>query len=461
MTESDIMDIKLPNARVTIKDIENVEGMVSYRIEKQARGDWYLVAELTSDHGEEMTSTLLEAEDIEDLVSGALSPDEFAQRNSLKDRQTDIAAKLLSKVLLYDIYKQHKHVDVKLEPYVLQRHTTVKQGSNLLHKLGQLRRKTDAADVPSHLQLREPEHYLPDPVVEESLLQRIYEGVPATALVGPTGSGKSMMARYVVSKLHRQGYAGYIIDAHANLTPDRLFDRDDFDASGTFVVEGVLVKMARETKRLGLRLIVVLEEFNAFTDETRRLFYRLFSDDAVYEIQSSKVDPSQASVDFSHVQFIITANPLDQRYLTDDLKQLSNAEARRMVIVHHGYERNRERVKDILQAIIHKKQSYQLLQNEMPDIDRHIPFGMGVDMFLELTRRIKGEGPGHDVGYDQVAFAIWTACLRSHRSDALLLGIQEHILNCIPDIALRSNLAQRIRQAINIEIPEEIVMQTT
>ena len=254
-----------------------------------------------------------------------------------------------------------------------------------------------------------------------------------------------------------------MIDANARTEGDRLFDRDDFDAEGTFILEGVLCRLARETKELGLGLIVILEEYNSFSDETRREFYRLFSDaegDRTYPIQSSKNGKLLDVVDFSHVQFLLTGNPLSsERYLTDDLKRLSNAETRRLVILYLDYEQDRQRVQAILQAIIRKKESFRRLRETVTDVEERIKWDLGLDLFLALNRRGEGETLGYDVGYTQIADMLWTAFLRSHRPDHLVIALTEHILNGIADINLRGLAAERIRQAVNVEVPKHILMR--
>ena len=81
-------------------------------------------------------------------------------------------------------------------------------------------------------------------------MQRIYEGVPAISLVGPTGSGKSALARYVGAQLVPKGWETYVVDASARLGGDRLFERDDFDPSGTFLLEGFLIGLRKKLRQM-------------------------------------------------------------------------------------------------------------------------------------------------------------------------------------------------------------------
>jgi len=238
-----------------------------------------------------------------------------------------------------------------------------------------------------------------------------------------------------------------------------LFDRDDFNADGTFILEGVLCTLARESKKLGLRLLIILEEYNAFSDETRREFYRLFSDhDRFYPIQSSKDNKVIDKVDFSHVQFLITANPLtSDKYLTDDLKRLSNAEARRMVILYLDYARDDQTIKRILQSLIKRKQGYTILRQKSLDFEKAINWQLGIDVFKELNRRSEGEDLGWDVGYTAISDMLWTAVIRTHEPDNYVTAMTEHILNGIPDISTRMLAADRIRQAVGVDIPTDVV----
>jgi len=302
---------------------------------------------------------------------------------------------------------------------------------------------------------------VPDAAIIRGILQRIYDGTAATVILGPTGSGKSATARYVGNLLNQRGYGAHLIDAHAGLETDRLFSRDDFNSQGTFVLEGVLPCLARETERLGLKLLIILEEYNAFSDETRREFYRLFSDeDRFYVIQSSKDNKIIDRVDFSHVQFLITANPLSsERYLTDDLKRLSNAEIRRLVVLYQDYSFDDLTLRKIFQAIIGKKPGYRLLKKSYPEIDTLINYQLGIDLFKGFNRR-DGEDPlGCDIGYSQVADLVWTQALKSKERESLVGAICEHILNGIPDLGIRTLAAERIRQAVGVVIPSSYLLR--
>jgi hypothetical protein len=450
--EKDLENIIIPPATVTAS---NFSGTVSYKL-SQNQKLWYL--EGTIDNGTDRAEDeiLLEAEDVIDILEGTLDIDQYCQDEEFQNHQKELAKRLVMKL---GEKINRNTVEVKLGQYLRQQHIKKTSGINLLRVLIEKSKNTTKFDIPDHLRVEEPKNYIPDEELIEAVLQRIYEGTPATAILGPTGSGKTVTARYIASQLNKEGYGVHVIDANARLEGDRLFDRDDFDANGTFILEGVLCQLARETKKLGLKLLVILEEYNALNDETRREFYRLFSDEQrIYKIQSTKNNQVLNQVDFGHVQFLITANPLtSEKYLTDDLKRLSNAETRRINILYQDYTFEDSTIKKILQSLIHKKKGYQTLRESYPEIDEQINYQLGIDIFKELNKRGEGQSLGYDIGYTNIADMLWTAILSSHQSGNFVSAITEHILNPIPDISIRSLAAERIRQAVGIEIPHELI----
>ncbi len=462
MKEEVLLNSTIPSA--TVIATENKEqvlsGRVQFELEKDNDGSWHLIANVRTELGENEGRQLLESEDIIDILQDALSIDQYLQDEAFKRHSESLVGNIvISQYEQGGASCKSLKVTVQSDPYVLQQYS-VEENKDLLKILGYyVREKMGRNGVPGHFKIKAPENFIPDEVVLESLVQRIYEGTPAIAILGPTGSGKSCLARYAISHLNKKGFAGYIIDANARLEGDRLFDRDDFNADGTFILEGVLCRIARETKDKRLRLLVVLEEYNSFTDDTRREFYRLFSDeDRSYTIQSSKDGKLLDNVEFSHVQFILTGNPLSsEKYLTDDLKRLSNAEIRRLVILYQGYSTKDEEIRKILEAIVTKKRSFQQLKEVVSDISNYVNWDFGVALFKALNQN--KDPLGWDTGYSQVADAIWTAVLRSSRQDAVVIAVTEHILNGIPDVGIRQIAAQRIRQDVNVAIPERIVIR--
>lgn len=454
MNENDLLNIIIPAATVS-----GSTGMIAtavFHLEKDG-DNWYLAGAVRKPDGDLTDRVLLETEDIIDVLDGTLDVDQYCQDETFRNHQVDLARRLGAR--MSEEHNRHPF-DVLISPYMRQQHVARGKGTNFLKLLFETSANgCGKTDLPEHLKARAPEGYIPDEKTLDSALQRIYEGQPCTAIIGPTGSGKSAMARFIGARLNRQGYGVHVIDASSRLEGDRLFDRDDFNANGTFVLEGVLCSLARETKKLGVKLLVVLEEYNAFTDETRREFYRLFTDhDRFYPIQSSKDNKVIDRVDFTHVQFLITANPLSsEKYLTDDLKRLSNAETRRMTILYLDYARDDNTIKRILQSLVKRKPGYEALQQAAPDFEQAINWQIGIDMFKELNRRGEGEDLGYDVGYTAVADVLWTGALRSHEPDNLVTAISEHILNGIPDVGIRTVAADRIRQAVGVDIPSAVI----
>lgn len=456
MKEQELLKIVIPQAQVKTPGFL---ATVRFHLEKNGADLWWLCGSLSSDFGQAEDKVLLESEDIIDLLEGSLDIDQYCQDEVFCNHQKELAKRLALK-LSPDL--NSNLIEITLGPYLRQEHVSKEVKVDLLKLLIQEREKElTRKEVPEHLRIESPENFVPDKAIIRGILQRIYDGTPATVILGPTGSGKSATARYVGNLLNQKGYGVHSMDAHAGLETDRLFSRDDFNQNGTFVLEGVLPSLARETKKLGLKLLVILEEYNAFSDETRREFYRLFSDeDRFYIIQSSKDSKVLDKVDFSHVQFLITANPLSSdRYLTDDLKRLSNAEIRRLVVLYQDYSFDDLTLKRIFQAIIQKKPGYKLLKRSYTDIDTLINYQLGIDLFKGLNKR-DGEDPlGCDIGYSQVADLLWTQVLRSKEREGLVGAICEHVLNAIPDLGIRTLAAERIRQAVGVVIPSSYLLR--
>ena len=466
MRKEDLAEVKLPDTEAEIINKstgQKAAGKVKFRVvrEEEEGGDsWYLEGEITMpDLNSSSRRLLLAAEDISDILDDSLNVDVYFQDVEFRKILRHLAENLCNEAVP-KVFSPGVQVEFELKPgtYVLQRYA-VSRGENLLAVLGEIIRKdTERKPVPAHLRVDAPAGFVPDKDVLEAVRQHLYDGTPAIALLGPTGSGKSALARYIGHHLSSFGYGVHIIDAHARLEGDRLFERDDFNEKGTFIQEGVLLRLARETQKMGLKLIVVLEEYNAFTDETRREFYRLFNDmDRRYPIQSTKGGKAEF-VDFSHVQFILTGNPLtSHRYLTDDLKSLSNAESRRLVILYQGYTQDEAILQKILRSIIYRKESYQQILRVIPDIDGKIDWNLGVSVFKALNTPGEGKGLGFDTSYQSVAQFLWTVVLRGHRQDAYAISAMENLLNPIPDIGVRSVAAQRLQTAAGIHIPADLL----
>ena len=464
MQEQDLLNISIPRARVkTTVDSSLLELQIDYELEKSKDDLWYLVGAVSYDGKKKEDKLLVESEEVMDILDDSLSVDEYLQDEGFQNHQKQLAERIAVSLLSEEGPSTNRErVIIELEPYILQQHIIQTKGDNLLTVLiGEVKKTNGNHTVPDYLRVTAPEGFIPDTLVLESLQQRIYEGTSAIALLGPTGSGKSALARYLGAQLNQEGYGIYTIDGNARLEGDRLFDREDFDQNSTFVLEGVLCRLARKTKELGIKLLVIFEEYNSFSDEMRREFYRLFSDeDRYYTIQSSKYKNMDSKVGFSHVQFLLTANPLtSDRYLTDDLKRLSNAESRRLVIIYQDYARDSNTVKKILKSLITKKPAYETIKNKVVNIDQQINWQLGMDVFKALTDTAEGDSLGWDIGYTAVADFLWTATLRQHQPQRYVIALSEHILNAIPDVNIRSLACERIRQAVNIIVPNEYIVR--
>ena len=449
MTEDELKSVVLPRANVSLA-VRDFSGAVEFHFQQDGENIWHLSAKST---GEDETRELLPQEEIADILEDVQDIDQYCQTEEFAEKLEKLAIRAVANALEISA-GEDTNFEVEIEPYMLQQHAISSIGEALFLKLAP--KNNRKIEIPDEFVVEAPKNFVPDEIAYESLLQRIYEGTPAVALVGPTGSGKSALARYVGAKLTDAGWGTLVVDASARLGGDRLFERDDFDPSGTFLLEGFLLKAVRNAKERGIRLLVVVEEYNTLSDETRREFYRIFTgEDRVYRIRSPQPIMSDdgktiREIDFSHTCFVPTMNPTRERYLTDDVKRLSNAETRRMAMIYLGYEREPRKIERILRAIITAKPAYRRLVREIPDLSEKIPYKLGRDIFLALSDT---EDPlGYDVGYSSVADAIWTATLRAHRRDRHAIAIREHILNAIPDDGTRELAAKRIRQATGIVV---------
>ena len=453
MNEEQLKSIILPRAIVSLKE-KDFYGVVEFRFEQNTNNIWYLRGELENGNEVFSDTNLLPQEVVTDILEEVMDADQYCQMEEFKEELRILAYRVSAKAMDVSTMETPVNTVIELEPYILQQHAISGKGEAIFLKLASS--SNEEIKIPEEFLVKPPQNFIPDRIAEESLYQRIYEQVPAITLVGPTGSGKSALASYVASQLISHNWGTYLIDASARLGGDRLFERDDFNASGTFLLEGFLLKAVRKAKESDIKLLVIVEEYNTLSDETRREFYRLFTaEERMYKVQSPKPIMTDAGktircVDFSHTCFILTMNPVKERYLTDDIKRLSNAETRRMAVIHLEYEKDPKIVSKILRAIITAKPSYRKLSTEISDLDNRIAYKLGVGLFLALSDR--KDPLGYDVGYSSVADAIWTAALRSHRRESYCIGISEHILNGITDPQTRELAVKRIQQATGIAV---------
>jgi MoxR-like ATPase len=310
-------------------------------------------------------------------------------------------------------------------------------------------------EIPSEFTVDVPKDIVVDTPVTDRVVSYILDGMPAVGLAGPTGAGKSHHARHIAGLLQKYGYAAIVVDANGRLTGDRLFEREDFNQDGTFVLEGVLLNFARRTKELGMKGLVIGEEYNAFNDATRREFYRLLSDrDRVYEIMSSKYEGDTRRVDFSHVQFLFTSNPLTDQYITDDLKPLSQAEQRRITTVYLDYPEKAAQLKKIFQTMIESRK----------DSVARLPKGIkpNLNMATKLFKLIhkadaKGVNLGFDAGYTPVAQATFWAAVGGNTPESWTTALDDFLFTKITDITVREVIVQRINAELGIKVPPKMI----
>jgi len=309
--------------------------------------------------------------------------------------------------------------------------------------------------IPNHFRVKVPNDIIVDKVFNKRAESYILDGAAAVGFIGPTGSGKSHLARYLAGTLEKYGYGAIIIDANGRLQGDRLFERDDFNEEGTFILEGVLLKAARDTKKLGIKLLVITEEWNAFNDKTRREFYRLLNDrDRVYDIMSTKDSSFVDTVDFSHVQFLLTANPMTDQYITDDLQPLSAAEQRRITSMYLDYPKSPAQLGKIMKCIVEARPNFGRLGTNKPS------YKYAVKLF-QLIHSTDGHGVslGFDAGYTPVASAAFWAAANGNTPEAWKTAIHDFIITKITDISIREVIAARIDDQLGIKIPPHMVKQ--
>jgi len=471
MDLNDLPKVKLP--RVMYKSLPLKDGSrVDLNIENEffyddEDGTWYVVCRC--DYGGRTLTgrTVLDNNILEDLKSGVVSIDEYCQSERFNAVIVGLSEIILGAVDDLDV----KHLTTKevrdartIEAYtpqaIAQKSRSVGRDIARIILESAFGKGKRLSKVPKEYRITPPKAIVPDDVIVSTVLRYIAEGSPAVALVGPTGVGKSYTAQHIGALLNLKGYAVMRIDANARTEGDRLFDRDDFNEKGTFILEGTLTTFARRTKKLGLKALVIIEEYNAFDDATRREFYQLFNDEErYYTIQSSKDQKVLDRVDFHHVQFLLTGNPVtSEKYLVDDLKRFSNAEARRIVMVYQDYSQDPRYIRRVLMAIIRKKPIYEEIKKEVADIDEIIDLNMGVRCFRELNRP-NGDGYrlGFDFGYTSVANWLWTLAVYGYTEEAWIRATADHILNPIPDVQVREDVVHRLESVFGVHLPGYLI----
>lgn len=217
MNEQDMLNIIIPTAAISGNGVNSI---ASFQIEKV--GDvWYMAGKANGPNGDVSDRILLEPEDIIDVLDGTLDVDQYCQDEAFRQHMEELANRLGGKITESTT---RSTFNITIGPYMRQQHVSRSQGVNFLDILMKESIPNDSMTaIPDHLKVREPDGYIPDQSVLSGALQRIYEGQPCTAILGPTGSGKSAMARYIGAQLNGQGYGIHIIDAHSRLEGDRLY----------------------------------------------------------------------------------------------------------------------------------------------------------------------------------------------------------------------------------------------
>jgi hypothetical protein len=464
-----------PSVSLTIKPIAGAKVASDYLVVFNAlivkvtgKKDRYILQASVEeeDTNVKVASTKLDIEpaDIKKYESGAITLDQFLSDSSVSGvpemcrEVLDLIIEDIPKADVESTYKMWSEDPTtlpKMQPYTKQeffddKGKRIKDETFLNSFL-----PAGEVEIPAHFRVKVPKDIIIDKVFTKRAETYILDGASAVGFVGPTGAGKSHLARYIAGSLEKYGYGAIVIDANGRLQGDRLFERDDFNEEGTFILEGVLLKAARDTAKLGIKLLVITEEWNAFNDKTRREFYRLLNDrDRVYDIMSTKDSAFVDTVDFSHVQFLLTANPMTDQYVTDDLQPLSAAEQRRITSMYLDYPKSPAQLAKIMKCIVEARPNFGRLGKNKPS------YNYAVKLF-QLIHSTDGQGVslGFDAGYTPVASCAFWAAVHGNSPEAWKTAIHDFIITKITDISIREVIAQRVDTELGIKIPAHMVKQ--
>ena len=332
--------------------------------------------------------------------------------------------------------------------------TTNKLTKASVKSLKATRNKALSDKVPEEYRVVAALYYTPIKKFFTQIAFHLVGGAPAVAILGPTGSGKSEMAKHIGAYLQDTGTASYVLQGDSHLLTEHLFDMMDFTADkGIMPIHGSICDFARKTKELGLKGLVIIDEWGAMKDATRRPFYPLFSrHNRFYVPQITKGDMHLDPVDFSHVQFLLTANPPHVQYLTDDLRPMTCAEARRITCIEMPYETEKNELISIFKNIVKGTSTYDKIKadhgTDAPEDD------IGWDLAVRAFKALNEETDSpvrYDVSYEQIATAYWNAAIferitSSNTSNVLFEQLKFTIFNGISDQNTRDDLIERVRQ---------------
>jgi hypothetical protein len=397
-------------------------------------------------------------EDVASLLDESLSVDAYMQGPEFRNPIEQNISLLCQKAYAPGVALK---VNVEWSAYVPQKALKLTiENIDLYSVMRSARLPSDNVEVPQEYVLSWDQAFIPPAKQARLLGFHIFNRDPVICVSGPTGSGKTQLGYYIAATLAGKGFAGMAVDATTHIEIDELFDYVDITSEdGVKTGLGTLCTFARDTKEKGLQGIVVINEFNAFKDETRRAFYPLF-DVAIrrHIVQDAKGGKHLDPVDFEHITFILTTNPTNVQYLTEDIKAFSNAEVRRMAFLELPYETEKTKIREILSSIISHKPAYQETnkaymakatgKKATPLLDK-LNWDLATDLFMQLNTK-EGLPVNYDVGYTVVANLLWMGTVLATHSksgmsvaEAMAQAMETYLITGIQDESVKDIMRQR------------------
>jgi MoxR-like ATPase len=454
LTLEELADYIIPSAKATVQDETDGGKPQDYTIRAEMVADpaekkLAVDVKIEGASGSPSAGCDLDPDDVIALMDETLSVDAYIQSKEFEEPVEKMVAMLMRRM-----YPSGHRLKMKLEwekysPQRVLKNTISTDLYAALRTFGMGKKK--ASSAPPEYTLSADPAYIADQDQLRQLCYHVWNKDPVIVLSGPTGSGKTQMAYYLCQQMAKTGVAGFTVDATTHIEIDEMFDSVDISANdGVTTQMGTLCTFARETKQMGVPGIVVINEFNAFKDETRRAFYPLFDPhNRRHIVQSAKGNLHLEPVDFEHITFIVTTNPTQIQYLTDDLKAFSNAEVRRMVFMDVPYERDTEQIEKILKSIIIHKESFKRLSEEDPELEKGINWTLATQLFQYLNTD-DGLPIPYDVSYSTVANIIWMGTVMATNkknpmpvNKTLAVALDSYLLVGIGDTAIKDAMRQR------------------